>query len=145
MEMYIRSRQYVEFAGTGVKKPHVLISFSSPGTRAAEPKPNEEMLDVLFMEFHDTDKDHSVDAFDIKLVAITREQGREIKEFVETWKDKVEAIVCQCEAGIARSSGAAAAIAVCLDGTGADNDIFRNPKYHPNMKVYRTIMNAFGE
>lgn len=145
MEMYVRSRQYVEFAGTNVDKPHVLISFRSPESRMAEIKPNEQMLDVLFMEFHDTDRDHSVDAFDIKLIAITREQGQEIKDFVEAWKGKVEAIVCQCEAGISRSSGAAAAIAVCLDGSGADQEIFDNPEYQPNMKVYRTVMNAFDQ
>jgi predicted protein tyrosine phosphatase len=144
MEMHIKSRWQIENDGTKVDKPHVLISIRSPGIEDIDIVPNDNMLAVLPIAFHDTDKDYFNEAMGISLTAITLFHARKIKAFVDEWKDKVEAIVCHCEAGISRSSGTAAAIAVYLDGPGADVDIFDNKKYVPNMKVYNMLLNAFG-
>lgn len=51
-------------------------------------------------------------------------------------------LICQCEAGISRSAAVAAAISLIYNGT--DAWVFQDPKYCPNMHVYRTILNVYG-
>lgn len=69
------------------------------------------------------------------------EDGAEIKEFVEQYRD-IDIIV-HCDAGISRSSGVAAAILKYL--TGDDSAIFDDPRYSPNMLCYRKTLSALME
>lgn len=48
-------------------------------------------------------------------------------------------VIVHCDAGISRSSGIAAAILKAK--TGDDSQIFNSPKYRPNMRCYRTVLN----
>lgn len=68
---------------------------------------------------------------------ITQNDAAVIAEFVEKWWDKVDTVIVHCGAGISRSAGCAAAIAKFF--TGDDSFIFGDPKYHPNMTVYRAV------
>ena len=47
-------------------------------------------------------------------------------------------VIVHCDAGISRSSGVAAAILKAK--TGDDSQIFNSPKYRPNMRCYRIIL-----
>lgn len=47
-------------------------------------------------------------------------------------------IIVHCDAGISRSSGVAAAILKAK--TGDDSQIFNSPKYRPNMRCYRIVL-----
>jgi predicted protein tyrosine phosphatase len=49
-------------------------------------------------------------------------------------------LIVQCEAGVSRSAGVAAAILKAL--TGDDSQVFSNPRYVPNRKCYRLVLNA---
>lgn len=52
-------------------------------------------------------------------------------------------VIVHCDAGISRSSGVAAGILKAI--TGSDLEIFNNPKYKPNMRCYRLMLNALVE
>ena len=56
-------------------------------------------------------------------------------------KNKVDKFIVHCEAGVSRSAGVGAAIMKALNGD--DWDVFKNPLKCPNMKCYRTVLNAF--
>lgn len=134
-------------------EPHVNISIHSP----LEPQAQLSELAtgrkaVLFLEFHDCD-DATLDGVNIcditgshakgKLCCIKPEHARQILEFFNKWKGHVNLVVVNCLAGISRSSATAAALAV-VNGQ-SDEFIFKNNRFHPNMLVYRTILNeAFG-
>ena len=65
----------------------------------------------------------------------TNEQAREILEFTQKYSYD---IVVNCEAGISRSSGVAAALGKIYNND--DNFVFNNTKYTPNMFVYSKLL-----
>ncbi|MGL4573078.1 MAG: hypothetical protein ACRCVJ_18705 [Clostridium sp.] len=69
-------------------------------------------------------------------------QAKDIKEFVDKYKDSIKRIYCQCTAGISRSSAVATVIARYLNKD--DNYIWFTGKYSPNKHVYKTMCVGFG-
>lgn len=149
--------QFVVFSQDQVEKyayeqPHVNISIRTPGTPKSELSVRAVgRKAVLFLDFHDCD-DITLNGVCISgfigkeantVRCITSEQAQQILAFFNEWKDKVELVVVNCAAGISRSSATAAALAVV--NSQDDAFIFNDRRYHPNMLVYRTILNeAFG-
>jgi predicted protein tyrosine phosphatase len=70
----------------------------------------------------------------------TVEQAEKIAEFILPIKDEIELLICQCEYGVSRSSGCAAAIIEYFYGNGID--IFADIKYTPNKLVYHRTIDA---
>ena len=108
---------------------------------------------VLYLHFDDIDningyeikKDEGfvVDIHNCCYELISDEDAEKIVNFVNRHKDSVDTIIVHCRAGISRSSGVCAAIMKYLEGN--DSAIFDNPRYHPNMRCYRTVLNKFYE
>lgn len=48
--------------------------------------------------------------------------------------------VIHCDAGYSRSPAVAAALALALNGRGADDEFFVKGNYCPNMHVYNTML-----
>jgi predicted protein tyrosine phosphatase len=101
------------------------------------PLPNwTELKDVLNLEFDDVDHDEH------DYVTMSKEQAEEVALFIDKTiihKD-VDLLIVQCEAGISRSSGMAAAILKHI--TGDDSAVFKDSYYIPNMLVYRLTLEA---
>ena len=74
---------------------------------------NPNRLAVLRLSFHDTETTS---------IGITEAQAEEIVAFVNAYHQEVIRIVCNCEAGLSRSAGVAAALAKWL--TGDDTPFF---------------------
>lgn len=74
---------------------------------------------------------------------ITKNDAMKIIDFIDRFYSEADHIIVHCEAGVSRSAGACAAIMLMYDGN--DMPIFENPKFCPNMTVYRTIIEAFQE
>ena len=91
-------------------------------------------VDRLQLDFFDVDIEHDI------YPGITDEDAKEIIAFVEKIKNRVDMFVIHCNAGISRSSGIAAALSMIYDGT--DQWVFSDPRYVPNMLVYRKILSA---
>jgi len=77
-----------------------------------------------------------------EIVFMTKEHAQHIANFVQTYHKDVEGIICQCEAGISRSSAIAAAVQQYFGQN--DTNYFAHQLYYPNRYVYRLMCEAFG-
>ena len=105
-----------------------------------------ELKEVLRLSFHDVDNQWWDDqGMPDKFRLMSDEDGERVAAFVNKHKD-VDLLIVQCEAGISRSSGMAAAILKHL--TGDDSQIFGNRRFLPNRwvnKKTREALECFGE
>lgn len=69
-------------------------------------------------------------------------EGMRIMDFLEREKDFERLYVC-CDSGESRSTAMAAAIMRYYKRS--DKQIWTNPRYHPNMLVYKKQCEVFGE
>lgn len=97
---------------------------------------------TIHLKFDDVD--HAVG----KYRAIDQLQAFNLVNFIKKYKDEVNIILVHCEAGISRSSAAAAAIATWLNGPRDSNRFFigigPNGRFCPNSKVFSTIFKEFS-
>lgn len=112
---------------------HVIISITDPNSEDAVLNTNKNCLGVLRLSFHDIDF-HLADKKGFKFQLFTRQQAREILDFVDKYQPVL--VIAQCEAGISRSAGVCASLSQIY--VGHDNGFFRT--HIPNMLVYRTIL-----
>ncbi len=130
-------------------KKHIYISVKCPYDSegwAKLPK-NKNRVQTLLLAFDDWDDyqrnkiltEHKDNPKVAKMVFFSKDHARSIVSLVKEYKDKVDVIICQCDAGISRSAGIAAALSKCI--RGRDEEYFE--KYLPNRRVYRMIFNEW--
>lgn len=135
MNIEVMSRQ---MAKRYAYKPHsektLVISITDPGSKLnyLEGDENNGIKKVVRVQFEDTDNPRT---------SISSEQAKEITEQVAQFIEHMDKIIVHCEAGQSRSAGVAAAILKFY--TNDDTQIFDNPRYTPNMYVYRMILETF--
>lgn len=158
MKVTAVSRSTIEKIAGTIDVPHAIISIGEPplkdefggGEKANLTYDNPLLNGILWIQFYDLD----ISSFEMPAEALmmqekyghglfTEKDAKDILDFLDVVKDKVDIIICNCKAGISRSSAVAAAILKIL--TGSDKEIFDNPRYVPNMFVYRTILNAWAK
>jgi len=145
MQFLVFNRDRIE--SFTLDRPYVVISITEPNSKFPTLCFDENRLNTLRLKFHDLnnearehiEKDYPTSPKAKSLVFFNEEQARQIVEFVKQYKDQVEVIVCQCDAGISRSAGTAAALSKYI--TGSDDFYFKH--YLPNSLVYSTILNEF--
>jgi len=123
-------------------EPHVVISIRSPsGERATLPR-NDSRMDTLWLDFHDVDSTEEgqralrmINSFGQEAKPFDAGMAREVKEFMVR-NAVATTVIVNCEAGISRSAGVAAALSKVL--MGDDEEYFR--RYVPNRLVYRMIL-----
>lgn len=130
------SREAVRYAVAS--DSYVVISVTDPGKPQADLYPSEGLKNVLRLSFHDLDRMPDVAG---DWVLFDREMAHSIVRFFRWYWGMVDLVVCQCEAGISRSAGVAAAL---MKATGHTDDmVFANTL--PNRLVYRRILEVWGE
>ena len=72
-----------------------------------------------------------------------KSKSKEIAEIIHNLKSKNTLIICQCEMGQSRSSGAAAALYEYFFGNG--KMIFDDVRYSPNPYIYKGLLKALNE
>jgi predicted protein tyrosine phosphatase len=142
-----------------VDKKHIVISFRDPDLEKAAMPETDLRLDTLYLAFHDVDKKvdkgtctrcngtgvvpqgecYKCNGTSKDLKAFHKGSAKEIWEFVNKHIAEIEMIIVNCEAGISRSSGCAAALSNVLNGS--DEMFFKHPLFHPNMLIYKLILN----
>ena len=138
MRIFVKSRMNVRDFDPGL--PFVVISMCATCYDFAEiDEANRNLVGVLRLRFDDIDDPIEAEMFD--LVAFTPEDARKVLSFVKIHEGEVGAIVCQCDAGVSRSSGTAAALSRIYNGD--DSWVFNSPDYCPNRLVYRTILDEY--
>lgn len=114
----------------------IIISVNDTGYDTKFNK-NEKIIDIHKTWFDDIEK---VINPELKLMTIC--QAKDIKNFVDKYKNKVNHIVVNCTAGISRSSSIACVLARYLNDD--DNYIWATGRYLPNKHVYETMCNVFN-
>ncbi|HUU39352.1 MAG TPA: hypothetical protein VMW42_00275 [Desulfatiglandales bacterium] len=146
MDFEVLSRREIKDFHTS--KRHIVISVMAPGDSDGHAKMpnNKNRMDILFMIFHDWNgrdmrmmKKSNASMLE-NFVFFNREMAKQIVEFVRSFAD-LELIVCQCEAGISRSAGIAAALAKCING----DDTYYFKHFLPNTLVYSLIMKEWNK
>ena len=148
MNILVKSRE--EANNFDCTYPWIWISMSAPEDKTADFtlfKPT--LVEKLHLVFHDVDdrfkdvlKKYPSSDVGKNPIFFNDEMAKQAVNFVEKYKNTdVHTLVCQCEAGISRSSGMAAALSKCL--LGHDRTYFNSMRYVPNMLVYRKIMNQW--
>ena len=121
-----------------------IISIQDPSDDTQVHIDNEVSFPVLRLRFSDLDQPMTLNMLDgsvKEIPIISEEQAKEIAIFVKQNLDKV--IIVQCNAGISRSAGIAAAIDKYF--TGYDDRFFNSSDYYPNRRCYRLVLNALQE
>lgn len=125
----IRVMSREEIARAHFKKSAAVVSVRSPRGPMPTIPEGRGVVAVLRLEFDDVDDPREG-------VAMTDEQAREILEFAATHLGAGHAIVCQCEAGVSRSAGMAAALSRIH--FGHDGEFHRT--HRPNAWVRRVLL-----
>lgn len=130
-------------------KKHLYISVKCPSDPEGwvELPKNENRIQTLLLAFDDWDDyqrnklltEHKDNPRVDDMVFFSKMHANSIVSLVKENVGKVEVIICQCDAGISRSAGIAAALAKCIQGY--DHKYFE--RYHPNRRVYRMIINEW--
>ena len=138
----VHSRSSVRTAAPTV--PYIVISITDPGMPQAELAQSDRLRGVLRLAFHDSGQEIDVPGLegfrlsDDATVAMTRADADSIVGFVLDHVANCDIVLCQCEAGMSRSAGVAAALSQVLNRD--DRFFFEN--YTPNLDVYRRVLEA---
>ncbi|MDQ2730357.1 MAG: hypothetical protein M3Y56_01750 [Armatimonadota bacterium] len=127
MKFIVLSRRQVSSFTS--EEPYIVISITDPDRSTAHVAEHPTCLGLLRLQFNDI---HSPKG---SRVLFSNEMADEILRFV-TSHSEAETVVCQCEAGISRSAGVAAALAKVHGGDPAP--YFE--QYLPNRFVYSKLL-----
>lgn len=132
MKVVVLNQHFIEKTYKNIKDDCVVISITSTTAKSikANISTTYNVKDILFLVFDDVCG--KIDELELKL--FNKDMAKQILDFVDKHSDKL--IICQCEAGISRSAGVAAALSKIYNGT----DDFFFKRYIPNNLVYKTIL-----
>lgn len=120
----------------------IIISIRDPNKVKPEFNINNSSIkDILYLSFYDISEEtksifggyESMSPIDAIL----------IRDFVLKWQNEIDAIWVQCEMGMSRSAGIAAAL---MEYYNIDSGyILNRSKYYPNLLCYKLTKNFFRE
>ena len=113
-------------------EPYIHISISSSTTGLLYLPTNDFRRMIMYCHFYDLDSPYIIKSYKI----FDEKEAKRIWYWVKQYLKDVDMIIVNCEAGISRSAGVAAALSKVLNGD--DSYYFKN--YSPNMLVYRKLL-----
>lgn len=142
-EMIIKvfSRKEIEKFLTDM--PHIVISARDPESKEVKLPDNPNRIAELHLEFDDCDGFSLLPTLE-RFKPFSSEDAKSILKLVNLTYPYVNMILVNCEAGISRSAGIAAALSILL---GRGDQIYFNIKgpYYPNKFVYKTLLTIAEE
>lgn len=142
-DIIIFDRNIIQHFAIG-SDPHIIISITEPTLDFPKIKSEEEeskdLIGLLRLVFTDEDNPE-IYKHSKQDKLFSDEQANQILDLVFN-NSGYSLIVCQCDGGLSRSAGVAAALSVILKGNKADKWVFNGP-YIPNRLVYRKIINNY--
>ena len=117
-------------------KPYLVISVTDPEKLEADIFQSDDLIDIVRLKFDDIGKPNKFQFEDSSDILMSSEQATQILEFVKKYSDEVDLIVCQCEQGVSRSAGIAAAISKILQ----NEDEYFLKNYWANRWVYELLI-----
>lgn len=134
MRFDVFNRDTIEKYNTNEK--HIVISISDIDCDKANLPKLESRIDAMFLKFSDFDRITEGMNKEYKESLFNKRLAEAVWKFVDKYKDDINLIIVNCEAGISRSSAVAAAISKILNGN--DDDFFKY--FLPNRLVYRKMI-----
>lgn len=119
-------------------QPHVVISITTTADDQARIPQGPMCREILRLSFPDVDS--VIEGYSESDLFAADDAAR-VWALVLGLGDEITRVVLHCDAGMSRSPGMAAALSKVLNGD--DTEFFR--RYRPNMRVYRTMLNAYEE
>lgn len=136
MKFIITNRYAVEVYTNRIE-PYAVISITSPYNEF--PLIQNGYSGLLQLKFLDIDVDEEKYYLQWpEFKGISKKDASKIVDFTESYKYAVDLFVINCNAGISRSAGTAAALSKIYNGD--DMWVFKDRRYCPNMRVYRYIL-----
>lgn len=131
--------------------PYIIISITENSEEFAKIPKRKNCKGILQLKFSDVEEDIGQDIIDkYKLTLFNENHARQILNFVFENKDNVKMIVCQCDAGISRSSATAKALDKILNSNAETeyhfyllDSKFDILPFFPNGLVYRTLIREY--
>lgn len=140
----INAKQAETWVPRNASDRFIHISIHGWDQRRAKLVNNPNRMGTLFIQFDDIERE---DPHFVSYTLFDEVQAKEILDFVNHWVNKdpsLDLIVVNCHAGVSRSAGVAAALAMIFNGD--DSIIFGDPSFCPNNWVRSTILKVhFGE
>jgi hypothetical protein len=142
MEFTVHSKQAFA-AALPPDVPHVIVSINCPGDDPPRFQANEQTLGRVNLFFWDLDAiPYGQDSVRANWELCEPGDARQVVELLDTHPD-AQHVVVHCTAGKSRSAAVAAALMKSIEGD--DSPIFNDPRYRPNMRVYRMVLEAWHD
>lgn len=125
-ELLVLSKREVENYNFQSNKKYGIVSITNRGNADFEESEKVKAVRANFGDYDDYN-------------GMTEIQAIEIASFIKDNFLNSDVFIVHCEAGISRSSGIAGAIAKYYFKD--DSMIFYNPRFSPNMRCYRMVLN----
>ena len=135
MKINVMSQETIEYASAAFHDRTAIISVSNPEARIVDFPRNDNIVAVLYLSFADT-SDEGPESFNAS-------HAEEIRDFLQDVMGRIDRLIVQCEFGVSRSAGIAAAIMKTLSCD--DSAIFNDPWFVPNMLCYRLTYDALHD
>jgi predicted protein tyrosine phosphatase len=131
--------------------PYIIISITENSEEFAKIPKRKNCKGILQLKFSDVEEDIGQDIIDkYKLTLFNENHARQILNFVFENENDVKMIVCQCDAGISRSSATAKALDKILNSNAKTeyhfcllDSKFDILPFFPNNLVYRTLIREY--
>ncbi|MEM9070020.1 MAG: hypothetical protein AAGE52_16045 [Myxococcota bacterium] len=137
MKFFVYSRPAIERVPAH-DVPHIVISITTTSDDRARIPESKEQRGLLRLSFPDADS--VIPGYEERDL-FSEIHADAIWEFVLRHRADISRIALHCDAGMSRSPGVAAALSKVL--VGNDAQFFK--RYHPNMRVYRTLLERYYE
>jgi len=120
--------------------PYIVISITDPDRPFAALAASPTKRGELRLKFHESAQKPDLPGlegmFENTDEGLRRDDAVTLLRFVRSHIENIELIICQCEAGISRSAGVAAALSRLYN----NDDAFFFENYIPNTDVYRALI-----
>lgn len=123
------------FSTKDLTEGYIIISINDNNCNTVIYK-NNHIIDKLKLWFDDIDR--PIPNYQVMLAT----DAHMIKEFIDTYKDKVSNIIVHCTAGVSRSGAVGCVLARYLNGD--DSYLLATGNYIPNKHVYKLMCEVFG-
>lgn len=139
IDIKVFSRKTVQDFATD--RPHIFISVRDPGSEPVDVAIMPHQVARLDLEFSDVDASNKPNLKNIDSIKLfTIDDAQSILRLFQITKPCINLIIINCEAGISRSSGIAAAMTRIMGNSDAEYFSNTGP-YCPNRFVYSMLLN----
>jgi predicted protein tyrosine phosphatase len=135
MKITVLPRYIVEHSSDLFRSTHILIVIAAPLSQPVRVMDNHNRLGLLRVYFNDTEAERD------NCTLFNERHAKEIVDFVNLYKDKIDEIIVNCLAGYSRSPAIAAGIAKMIGED--DREFFKT--YSPNNYVYSKMINYLSQ